>query len=421
MHENLVMSCSSTERPRECQAHESGEAMSAEGAPGEALACTLLSPRESGALSAGEPLRIVWTTPNGLTGAGGMDRLSQLVTAAVNGDSLRRVTVIPLTTKGKWGKAVGAFVFAFALARFTLIAAARRVDVLHINVAAYGSVYRKIILAGLARAFAIPYIVHVHTGRFGEFWQGASPRLAASVDRFFAHSVAIIVLGRDFARMVKERLPRLADKVHLVRNATPSRRSVPRDPSPQDRIQLTTIGLLGPNKHTTQLIEALARLKGRSDWVATIAGNGEVEAARDRVKSLGLSDRISVPGWIAQPAVQELLGRTDIFVLPSRSEGMPMAILEALSYGIAIVATPVGAIPEVVTHERNGLFVPVGDEDQLVSALTRLLDDGDLRRSLGAQGLKDHAAKFTLHAYLQRIEGIWRSAARGKAHDTPSP
>jgi glycosyltransferase involved in cell wall biosynthesis len=358
------------------------------------------------------PLRVVWTTPHGPTGTGGMDRLTDLVTAATHADRRLGVELTPLITKWRWGRGIGAFVFAFALARFARLAMVRRVDVLHINVAAHGSAYRKMILAQLARWLAVPYIVHIHAGKFGPFWNQASPRIAAAVDRFLEHSAGIIVLGREFADMVTARLPDVEAKVHLLYNATPSRRRNPNPLTPGRTLQLTSLGLLGPRKNTTQLIEALGRLGPRADWRATIAGDGEVEKARAQVKALGLADRVAIPGWLDQAAIQRLLESTDIFVLPSLSEGLPMAILEAFSYGIAVVATPVNAIPDVVGHERNGLLVPVRDLDALVAALTRLMDDAELRCTLGAQGLREHTERYTLEAYMQRIKGIWQAAAR---------
>jgi glycosyltransferase involved in cell wall biosynthesis len=356
-------------------------------------------------------LRVVWTTPHGLTGAGGMDRLTQLVAQAVQSDHLGNTSVVPLTTKGRWGIVAGAFVFAFALIRLVLLAKGKGVDLLHINVAAYGSAYRKMILASLARWLGIPYVVHIHAGKFGPFWNGASPLISSAIDRFLTQSAAIIVLGRDFADMITARLPAMQSKVHIVYNATPLRRSRISPTAARARIQLTSFGLLGPRKNTTGLIAALGRLKDRPDWVATIAGDGEVEKARAQARSLGIADRVSIPGWLDQTAVQALLERTDVFVLPSLSEGLPMAILEAFSYGIAVVATPVNAIPDVVEHEKNGLLVPVGDLDALVAALTRLLDDADLRRALGCQALRDHTERFTFEAYMQRMRVIWQQAA----------
>jgi glycosyltransferase involved in cell wall biosynthesis len=81
----------------------------------------------------------------------------------------------------------------------------------------------------------------------------------------------------------------------------------------------------GASKNTAGLILALGRLADRSDWVATIAGDGEAAKARAQVQDLGLADRVVIPGWIDERAVQALFERTGIFVLPSRSDGRPMA------------------------------------------------------------------------------------------------
>jgi glycosyltransferase involved in cell wall biosynthesis len=356
-------------------------------------------------------VRVVWTTPHGLTGAGGMDRLTQHVAQAVQSDHLEHIGFVPLTTKGRWGIVAGAFVFALALVRLVLLAKGKGVDLLHINVAAYGSAYRKMILALLARRLGIPYVVHIHAGKFGAFWNEASPPIAAAIDRFLTQSAAIIVLGRDFSHMITDRLPALQSKVHIVYNATPRRRGTTQPAAARAKIQLTSLGLLGPRKNTTGLIAALGRLKDRPDWMATIAGDGEVEKARAQIESLGIADRVSIPGWIDQTSVQALLETTGVFVLPSLSEGLPMAILEAFSYAIPVVATPVNAIPDVVKHEKNGLLVPVGDLDALVAALRRLLEDADLRQALGRQALRDHTERFTFEAYMQRMRVIWQQAA----------
>jgi glycosyltransferase involved in cell wall biosynthesis len=357
-----------------------------------------------------EPLRIVWTTPHGRMGKGGMDRLTQLVTKAVDETENGSITFIPLTTKGRFGKAIGAFIFAFALFRFMLLALTNSVHALHINVAAYGSAYRKMVLAMIARFFGVPYIVHIHSGKFPEFWKAANPTIARAVDAFLENSSAIIVLGHEFEAMVLARVPRAQGRISLMHNATPPPMAVHRH-APGGKLQLITLGLLGPNKNTTQLIDALGKLKHRSDWIATIGGNGEVEKARAQVTKLGIADRVTVPGWMDQPAVQRLLEQTDVFLLPSRSEGIPMAILEAFSYGIPVIATAVNSIPEVVNDGRNGLLVPVGDLDALVNAISRLLEDDDLRRSLGRQALRDHTEHYELNAYMKRLQNVWRQAA----------
>jgi glycosyltransferase involved in cell wall biosynthesis len=163
------------------------------------------------------------------------------------------------------------------------------------------------------------------------------------------------------------------------------------------------------------LIDALGLLAGRGDWKATIAGNGDVNGSRARARSLGLADLIDIPGWVDAAEVEKILHQTDILVLPSFAENLPMAILEGFAHGIAVVATPVGAIPEVVDHERNGLIVPVGDVNELADALRRLIESPELRLRLGAAARRDHAEHYDINIYVARLVAIWRGAAPSSA------
>ena len=88
---------------------------------------------------------------------------------------------------------------------------------------------------------------------------------------------------------------------------------------------------------------------------------------------------MTVPGWLDDDRVTAELQVADILVLPSLVENLPMCVVEAFAYGLAVVCTPVGAVPEIVEHERTGLLVPVNNASALASALERLLADPALR------------------------------------------
>ena len=160
------------------------------------------------------------------------------------------------------------------------------------------------------------------------------------------------------------------------------------------------------------MIEALRQLSKRSDWHATIAGNGDVAGSRAQAQRLGIADRVDIPGWLDATGVDNVLRRTDILVLASFAENLPMAILEGFAYGLAVIATPVGAIPEVIEHERNGLIVPTGDVDALAAAIQRLIDDPTLRQRLGAAAQRDHADHYDINVYVPRLATVWREAAQ---------
>jgi glycosyltransferase involved in cell wall biosynthesis len=358
----------------------------------------------------GKVLRVFLATPFGSQGRGGIDRLTDLAVAGIHERVEFGVDPLRLVTRGQRGLCRASIIFVRALARIWLAARRGQVDLIHINLASGGSAYRKMMLAALARRAGIPYVVHLHSGRFDQFWRAASPKLAGAIDRLFANSRAVIVLGEYWARVVCRRVPEARHKTIVLPNATlPS--PCEREPARDGRVRITFLGKIGPNKGTRQLIEALATLVDRSDWTAMICGNGAVEDARNLANRLGIADRTFFPGWLDAQATAAQLRRTDVFVLPSFSEGLPMAILEAFAWGIAVVATPVGSIPEVIEHERNGLIVPVGDVSALAQAIRRLVQDANLRRTLGETARRDHAARFDINAYVPRLVGIWRGAA----------
>jgi glycosyltransferase involved in cell wall biosynthesis len=357
-------------------------------------------------------LRLLVATPLGAHGRGGIDRLTDLIIDTINQRGDLGVEAVRLVTRGQRNLYWAPVVFAQALIQFCVAASLGKVDLVHIHLAWRGSAYRKLILAAVARWLGIPYVVHLHAGQFDQFWATCGTYLRRSINRLFVDSAAIIVLGDYGARVILDRLPTIRDKITILPNASTSPSEPSQGRSDFGQIRITFLGRLEPEKGVPQLIEALTKLACRADWTATIAGNGEVQQTRDQVRRLGIADRVDIPGWLDPTETAALLQRTDILALPSFVETLPMAVIEAFAYGVAVIATPVGAVPEVIAHERNGLLVPVGHVEALTKALSRLLENGALRRSLGDAARRDHAERYELNTYIMRLVSIWRKAAR---------
>jgi glycosyltransferase involved in cell wall biosynthesis len=158
----------------------------------------------------------------------------------------------------------------------------------------------------------------------------------------------------------------------------------------------------------------LPRLRSRS-WTATIAGDGAVEEFRAAVAKAGLQDRVTLPGWLDRDTASHLLHQSDIFVLPSLFEAMPIAILEALAHSVPVIATPVGAIPEFLTHNENALLVAPGAPEELADALIRLIDDREERTRLGTAGHSTFLEKFDINVAAACLVALYESAT--SAHD----
>lgn len=359
-------------------------------------------------------LRVLLVSPLGPGGRGGIDRLNDLIFETVGNIPELDLDLTRLVTRGERSLLVSPFFTAHALFKLLTKARKQEVDLLHIHLSTGGSFYRKVIVGTAARHLEIPYVVHIHAdaGIFDLQWRAAPGFLDRSIKRLLGHSTAIIVLGHYCAQVLIERLPTVADKVIVFPNATTYCHTI-RNQRDQD-VRISFCGKLGRVKGTPQLIEALAKLAYRNDWAATIAGDGDVEQSRSLARERGIANRIEIPGWLDSAAVADVFRQSGIFVLPSSAEGLPMAILEAFACGAAVIATPVGAVPEVIDHERNGLLVPVGDVNALADALRRLLDDPIFRQSLGEAARRDHAEKYEIGGYVRRLAKIWRKAARSQ-------
>jgi glycosyltransferase involved in cell wall biosynthesis len=98
---------------------------------------------------------------------------------------------------------------------------------------------------------------------------------------------------------------------------------------------------------------------------------------------------------------------TDILVLPSFSENLPMSVIDALAHGVAVICSLVGALRDIIEHERTGLIVKPGDVEELASAPSRLTEDSDLRRRPGEGGKALHSTRLDIDVCAERLVAIW--------------
>jgi glycosyltransferase involved in cell wall biosynthesis len=357
------------------------------------------------------PLQVVIFTPLGAGGQGGIDRMMDELRGALHVDRFANIKAYFITSRGPGSILFSPLFLAHAIARLLLLRLLGRVDVVHINLSSFGSTYRKIILARISRVCRLPYVLHLHSGQFDCFWDSRNSVLKKEIDLMFRRSKIIIVLGNHWKQVVSNRMPDCAGKVVIVPNAT--RKAIAKNPKIMDEeANILFLGRLGPGKGVPQLVMAFASLGSKSGWKATLAGDGAVNDTRAVVERAGLGDRISVPGWVDSARVEALLHAANILVLPSFSENLPMSVIEALAHGAAVVCTPVGALLDIIEHERTGLIVAPGDVEGLASALGRLIDDPGLRRRLGENGKALHRTRLDIEVCAERLVATWTESVQ---------
>ena len=186
-----------------------------------------------------------------------------------------------------------------------------------------------------------------------------------------------------------------------------------------DDVVVTTVANLRREKGYPELmVAARAVLADAPEAVFLAAGQGALEAQLrvDHLR-LGLGQRFRFLGQVDD--VPALLAASDVFVLPSRFEGTPIAIMEALCVGLPVVATRVGGIPDEVTNDVEGLLVPPRDPAALLAALLRIVDDTDLRARL-AGAAERSGQGFDIRLAVDRVEATYLSLV-GSSVDTGKP
>jgi len=260
----------------------------------------------------------------------------------------------------------------------------------------------------LARCYRVPVVLSSQRAHRA-LTPGITRHLLRLTDRL---ADGIVVNSQAVARelMVEDGVPR--SMLHLAYNGIDTSRFQPegqraRLPWPEPRLVIGTVCALRPEKGLPTLLEAFARLRERCPQARLlIVGSGPMaDSLEQRAGQLHLLGACHF-----QPAVEEVdpwLRAMDIFVLPSLSEALSNALMEAMACGSCALATEVGGNPELVEHGQTGLLFPVGDSNALAAALEVLAGNGDLRHRLAEAGARFIHDGFSSHAAARRMGRIY--------------
>lgn len=315
-----------------------------------------------------------------------------------------RHDLVAIATHRPGGLRARSGVFARALVAFLRWSLQSPSGPAHVHVTVRGSMYRKTLLAVLAVALRRPFILHVHAGaiELEAFHARLGPVRRAALRWAFRSAARVLAVSGASGQVLEERYG--APPVEILPNAVEqvaAGPASPPDPGRPPRI-LFMGGFANPVKGGSVLVEALPALgaacpRARVD----LAGPGEPPPALATGQG-----HVRWLGWLDEDAKRAALAAADLFVLPSTSEGLPVALLEAMAHGKGIVATRVGGVPEVMEHGRQGLLVPPGDPGALARALAELAGDPGRARALGA-GARWRAAELAPERIAERLDALY--------------
>lgn len=360
-------------------------------------------------------------------GPGGAERMLAGLAAALQSAGTENVVIAPAAGEGWLARELsgtGVQVELFRLDRPISPSFARwlaeilrrhRVELAHsheFTMAVYG--------AWAARRAGVPHLFTMHGSRYyaGRLRRRIALRLAASL------SGSVVTVSQQLAGQMRRDLWIGASRIVTIPNGahlTPVAQSSLRDElhlTGSDQLALA-VGNLYPVKGHAYLLEALALLATRFPQLhVAIAGRGELEESlRARARALRISHRFHLLGLRAD--IGNVLAGADVFALPSLSEGVPLALLEAMLAGRPIAASAVGDVPTVLDAGRTGVLVPPGDATALADALAGILSDPAQARRLGDAAAVRATEAYSLGAMIDRYVALYTKLLL--ATDRPHP
>ncbi len=291
------------------------------------------------------------------------------------------------------------------------------IDVLHL-IAMKGVLLGRI----AARVTGRPAVIHLHDTL------PMAPWLRFLQRRLAPWTGAALAVSQSVREMVINELRIPAERVEVLHNGLHIDRFANRPPGARRRIRrelglgesTPAIGVIGrvtrePDKGHATLIRAMPAVLNQCPYATLlVVGDGPARGACESlVETLGLESAVRFTGQ--RDDIPDILAALDVVAMPSESEGLPYAALEATAAGRPVVAFRVGGVPEVVVHGETGLLEPKGNVAGLAEALAQVLNDPDLARRLG-EGGRRHAQAFTVERHVRRLEEIYLVLGRRRPY-----
>ncbi|HWL62090.1 MAG TPA: glycosyltransferase family 4 protein [Steroidobacteraceae bacterium] len=313
---------------------------------------------------------------------------------------------------GRWLRLAGSVVSLAAVLH------RRKPQLLHINTSLNaGAFWRDLIYLLLARLHGVQVVYQVHGGKLPQDFVGPGRTLRSLLRRLLMLPDVVVVLAEMELRAYRSFVPE--QRVVLIPNAVDSlalASTRQRRQGAQGPLRLVYLGRLAREKGLYELLEAHATiLAGGVEAHLTFVGAGGEEAGlRAAVERLDTGAHVHFAGAAFGDAKAALLGQSDAFVLPSYAEGLPCALLEAMAAGNAVIATRVGAIPDVVIPGLHGILVAPRDVPALSNAIAALAADRPAVARMQVAAASHIAAGYSLERFRASFSDLYNSMLAGR-------
>jgi glycosyltransferase involved in cell wall biosynthesis len=282
------------------------------------------------------------------------------------------------------------------------------IKIIHTHGASFGSFYRKYIIFLVGKyLFGKRFVYHLHAAEFHTFYSETNSVAKKLIQHLISESDYIIVLSKSWENFINDNFK--PKKVVVLHNPVEiPARTITESSIDKPSISFLFLGRIGDRKGLFDLLDVISKNHDhyKNNLSLTIGGDGDVGKLKEYLDNHSLNGICKYVGWVDGKLKHELLNQCDVLILPSYNEGLPIAILEAMSYGKTIISTNVGGIPEVVKNNINGYLITPGDKSAIETAISNLINNKSNLDSMGLESLKI-VSSYDILEVLKRMQCVY--------------
>lgn len=293
-----------------------------------------------------------------------------------------------------------AFFIKFLFVYLYKLMSVHSIKIVHVHSSYKGSFFRKAIILNIAKLFHKKTIFHLHGSEFSIFYNESPDFIKKMITNTLNKTDLIIVLSEQWKSTISNISTN--NNVKVLYNPTVIK-EISSDKS--KLVKIAFMGRLCKRKGTYDIIEAAKYIN--SNLEINLYGDGNIDEFQKLINDNHLQQKVKIMGWISGKEKEEVLKNSDIYLLPSYNEGLPMSILEAMAHALPIISTPVGGIPEAVEEGVNGFLVGPGDYKEIAKKIDLLAEDKPLREKMGQESYKIAKEKFDIKIIIKQLQDIY--------------
>lgn len=280
----------------------------------------------------------------------------------------------------------------------------KNISIIHIHGGMKSSFFRKSYFLIIGKLLNKKVILHMHSAKIDDFMSNSHYIKKNIITKLFNKYDVIIAISKYWKNIIRKYTN---TKIVIIYNPILlKKQKIEHNKSPNNYI-LLTMGELCERKGTDKIIE-IASLLEKQNVTFIICGNGDINLYKQLAKDNNIQNKIIFTGWIDGKEKEEIIKRSNIYFLPSLHEGLPMSIIEAMSYGLPIISTNVGGIPEIVINNHNGFIHSPDDITGMQESIIKLINDNSLLEQMGKNSLNIAQDTLNINNIANQIANLYK-------------